>query len=151
MSRIPVSAEIRDKQRKAVELRLAGANYYQIAQALGYSGHTGARHAVQRGLTLAITEPAAEVLQQELARLDRLMSGLWTQAVQGNMLAVDRILKIMDRRAKYLGLDQIKVDVTTYDGDLADLDAALQALTTASSSPAGLAFHSTTGAADSTG
>ena len=151
MTQRPVSAEIRDKQRKAVELRLAGANYHQIAQALGYNGHTGARHAVQRGLTMAITEPAAEVLQQELSRLDRLLSGIYPQAVQGNLAAVDRVLKIMDRRAKYLGLDQIKVDVTTRDGDLADLDAALQALTGTSGSPTGLAFNSPTGTTDPLG
>lgn len=105
MTRKAVSAEVRDRQRRAVELRLAGANYDVIARQLEYAGPSSARYAVQRGLEMAIIEPSEEVLRHEIARLDRLMSGLWAKAVKGDPSSVDRVLKIMDRRAKYLGLD----------------------------------------------
>ena len=146
-----VTAATRDKQRRAVELRLGGATYEVIAKAVGYAAASGARYAVDAGLKIAIIEPAQEVLNMELHRLDKLLFGLWPTAVRGDVTSIDRVLKIMDRRAKYLGLDQIKVDVTTRDGDLADLDAALQALTGTPSSPAGLAFNSSTGTTDPLG
>lgn len=120
-------AELLDKRRQAVELRLAGATYQQIADRLAFANHSGARKAVQAGLKEAIREPAEEVLDRELARLDSMLLGLWDKARRGDVFAVDRVLKIMDRRARYLGLDQVKVEVTTRDGDLADLDAELAA------------------------
>lgn len=119
-------AETLQKRAAAVRLRLAGASYERIAEEVGYAGHSGARKAVEAGLKLAIKEPAEEVVQQELARLDQMYLGLVGKgATSGNVPAVLAALKVMDRRAKYLGLDVTKLDVTTHDGDLQDLDAAL--------------------------
>jgi hypothetical protein len=41
----------------------------------------------------------------ELHRLDQMLLGLWRDAVSGNVKAVGTALRIMDRRARYLGLD----------------------------------------------
>jgi len=41
----------------------------------------------------------------ELERLDRMQLGLYEKAIKGHEGAVDRILRIMNRRASYLGLD----------------------------------------------
>jgi hypothetical protein len=125
-----IDTDLLDKRRQAVELRLAGATYAVIADRLGYANHGSARKAVLVALKTAIREPAAEVLDRELERLDTMLLGLWAQARRGDVVAIDRVLKIMDRRAKYLGLDKVQVDVTTHDGDLQDLDAALAALVT---------------------
>lgn len=135
MKRKPVSAEARDRQRRAVELRLAGANYDVIARQLDYAGQSGARYAVQRGLELAIIEPAEEVLRQEVERLDRLMTGLWSRAVKGDVSAVDRVLKIMDRRARYLGLDAPTRHVVTSELD-ESIDSLLAELATLPPVPA---------------
>lgn len=99
-----------EKQRQALELRKAGVGYRQIADRLGYEGPAGAHYAVTAALKRTIQEPADEVRRLELERLDTLLVGLWAQAVAtkdkpANPLAVDRVLKIMARRAAYLGLD----------------------------------------------
>lgn len=62
---------------------------------------------------------ADEVRTLELERLDKFLLALWDKIEQGDPIAIDRGLKIMDRRAKYLGLDapvKQQVEVTTYEG-----------------------------------
>jgi hypothetical protein len=41
----------------------------------------------------------------ELMHLDALQDALWPSGIAGDQGAVDRILKIMERRARILGLD----------------------------------------------
>jgi hypothetical protein len=57
------------------------------------------------GIKEIVREPAEEVLRIELARLDEMHAGCWEAARSGDVQALDRALKIQDRRAKYLGLD----------------------------------------------
>jgi hypothetical protein len=42
----------------------------------------------------------------ELERLDRLFAAVWPLAIAGDLAAVDRVLKIMARRAKMEGFDK---------------------------------------------
>ena len=97
-----------DRQRRALELRKAGVGFQDIADQLGYEGPSGAYYSIKRALAKVIKAPAEEVRDLELARLDAMIVGLWTKARAGNEYAVDRVLKIMDRRAAYLGLDKPK-------------------------------------------
>lgn len=94
-----------ERQRQALELRKAGCSYRVIADQLGYANASGAIKAVAKALRASVQEPAAELRTLELERLDSLLRALWPQAIKGNTAAVDRVLKIMDRRAGYLGLD----------------------------------------------
>lgn len=48
----------------------------------------------------------AELRTLEAQRLDRLFLVVWRQALTGDLAAVDRALRIQDRRAKLLGLDE---------------------------------------------
>ncbi len=94
------------RNERALELHLAGASYQKIATALGFASKSSAHEAVQKAL--ASSRPvtiAGEALETELARLDAMLVGLWAAARRGNVAAVDRVLKIMERRSKYLGLD----------------------------------------------
>jgi hypothetical protein len=50
-------------------------------------------------------ETAERVQRLEIARLDQMLSGIWEQAKGGSFAAIDRVVKIMERRAKLLGLD----------------------------------------------
>lgn len=95
-----------ERQRKALELRKAGADFQQIADQLGYANKTGAWKACQAGMAKLIKEPATDVLTMELARLDAMFLGLWPKARAGNVAAVQQCLRIMERRSRYLGLDQ---------------------------------------------
>lgn len=95
-----------DKQRQALELRMAGYTYDVIAEQTGYADGGAAYKAVMAGIQKTLQEPAEQVRTIEVARLDKLMSGVYLQAKQGNLPAMDRLLKLMERRAKLLGLDR---------------------------------------------
>jgi uncharacterized protein YicC (UPF0701 family) len=66
----------------------------------------------------------------ELDRLDRLQRAAWATAMQGNPKAILSILKIMERRAKLIGLDapqRLQQEVTVYEGGT-DIDREVQRL-----------------------
>lgn len=96
-----------EAQVKALELRRMGKGYVEIAAALGISKSAAHRH-VTAGLADAMAQVTAEAGQlkaEEISRLDAMLAGLWPDARKGQQGAVDRVLKIMERRAKLLGLD----------------------------------------------
>ena len=108
----PRLIEAAEKRARALELRKAGATYDQIAQQVGYAERGSAYRAVQTALQAITQEPAQEVRQLEVERLDAMLLGLWPAARKGKEGAVDRVLRIMERRAKLLGLDApVKADV----------------------------------------
>lgn len=122
--------EPNERARRALELRRAGVTYDLIAQQLGYKDASVAYNTVKRALKRALQEPADDVRELELSRLDRMESVLWPQALQGDQGAIDRLLKIADRRAKYLGLDapiRQEVEVTAYQGGT-DIDREVERL-----------------------
>jgi len=103
----PERVRAREREAKALELRKAGATYTQIAKQLEMT-EPGAYKVVTRvleRLARKATESYESVLRLELERLDVAMLSIWPQVRAGNLGAIDRALKIMDRRAKYLGLD----------------------------------------------
>lgn len=92
-----------DRADRALELHLAGATYDAIAQTLGYSNRSGAFHAVKRALgARKPTRDQHEAAQAELMRLDAMLTGLWAKARKGDFGAVDRVLKIGERRMELL-------------------------------------------------
>lgn len=97
----PPSRNETDVRRNALELRKAGASYEQIATKLGYPNAAAAHTAVQHALDEA-AESERDTPALELERLNALLMGLWAKARQGNIAAVDRVLRIQDRRAKLL-------------------------------------------------
>lgn len=101
----PRRIDAAEKRARALDLRKAGATYDQIAQQLGYANRGNAQRAVQTALKEITAEPARDVLTLELERLDAMLLGLWPQARRGNLGAVDRVLRIQERRARLLGLD----------------------------------------------
>ena len=103
-----------ERQLKALTLRKAGAGYQAIADALGYKDHTGAWRAVKSALKRTLQEPADELRTLELARLDDMLKAIAPHVAAGNLTAIDRALKIQERRAHLLGLDApTKQDVTS--------------------------------------
>lgn len=53
-------------------------------------------------------ESVDEIIALEIERLDRLFMAMWQRALQGDEKAIDRCLRIMQRRADLLGLDAPK-------------------------------------------
>ncbi len=94
------------RNAQLLELRKAGFTYEAIGAVVGIS-RQAAHKAITRALReLAIhtAEDAAEICTLELLRLDALLSGVWTHAMGGNLGAVDRALRIAERRAKITGI-----------------------------------------------
>jgi DNA-binding transcriptional MerR regulator len=97
-----------EKATKALRLREAGLTYEEIAQQLNLSNRGAAHNLVKRHLKRYVDEPAEEHLALELSRLDMLTRALSTKVAKGELGAIDRYLKVMERRAKYLGLDDFE-------------------------------------------
>jgi hypothetical protein len=114
----PRMIKAREKEGRALELRLYGANYEGIAEQLGYADASGAYKAISRALDRLTAEPSKEVLRIELERLDRMLSAVLGQAVQGHLGSIDRVLKIMERRAKLLGLDAVTLVEQAHTGEV---------------------------------
>jgi len=95
------------RAQAAFELRKAGASYELIAEKLKYKTSKGAESAIRRVLKDKYDpEDVEDVVMMELARLDALQLIAWRRAKEGDLSAMDRILKIMERRSQYLGLDK---------------------------------------------
>lgn len=94
------------RAQMAFELRKTGASYELIAEKLGYASAKSAESSIRRVLSSKYKpDDVEDVVRMELARLDALQLIAWRRAKNGDLSALDRILKIMERRAKYLGLD----------------------------------------------
>jgi hypothetical protein len=117
-----------ERRSKAIRLKIEGHTYTEIAEKLGYSNRASACSDIRRALEKHVIEEGLAVeawRELELARLDVLQKAIWPEAMEGNPRAIETALKILDRRAKLLGLDSaIKLEVLTIDA----LDAQIQRL-----------------------
>lgn len=124
--RLP-EAVVQERDHRAYEMRKAGMSFRQIARALQVSESTA--HAavtrMYRKIGTKFAEDNVDTVRLELDRLDALMQNIWpmtmphrvesddgdTITLPPNFDAIDRVLKIMDRRAKLLGLDSATLNV----------------------------------------
>lgn len=86
---------------------------------MGYADASGAYLAYKRAIQRTMQQPADELRTAELDRLDRLQLAAWPNAMRGDNKSILTIVRLMERRAKLLGLDmplKIEQDVTTWDG-----------------------------------
>ncbi len=101
----PKRVRLTERKRRALELRLQGLSFFEIAQKVGYASPSGAYEAVKTALDSAVVDAAGEFRKVHVARLEALLEGIWSAARGGNLGAVDRALKVLEREAKLLGLD----------------------------------------------
>lgn len=103
------------QQARAVELRAEGMTYSEIGESLGVSLGVAAT-LVKQALTATVQEPAEELRRLEALRIERMWKLAWPKSqvehfrgpfgamdTQGEWF--DRCIKLMERRAKLLGLD----------------------------------------------
>lgn len=105
MSRLPANMA---RQTKAVALRLAGLDFVNIAEQLGYTNRAAASMDVEKAISARIedgTRSIDELREIELLRLDRLQAAAWAKALTGEHKSIELVMKIIDRRCKLLGLD----------------------------------------------
>jgi hypothetical protein len=108
------------RENRALELRHQHAmTFAAIAQELGYATTAGAHAAYRRALKRVQVADAEEYLKADLDRLDEMTQIYWQSAVQGNLRSADMVLRIMQKRADFLGLDapkRVQAEVMNYDG-----------------------------------
>ena len=104
-----------ERKLAALELRKAGCTYEQIAAQLGYKNSSGAFKAVMKALKKTLQDPSDDVRKLEIERLDDMLNRLWDK--RERPIITDRILRIMERRARLLGLDaptkQLDIDLSS--------------------------------------
>jgi len=115
-----------EKETTIIELRHEGYVWREIATMVDMS-IAGVVKAYKRALTRHPVAAIEEHRELELDRLDNLQRTYWQPAVAGNLRAADFVLRVIDKRAKLLGLDaplKVQAEVVTYDGS--DLDAEVE-------------------------
>jgi len=138
---------------ECARLRSAGLTYQAIAENVGLSHRSLARQAVERALLAVVAEPAEELRRLELMKLDQLSVAAWeilednhVRVSAGRVMflddeplpdtrptlnAIDRLLKISERRSRLLGLDapvQISaISMDAVDAEIIRLDAEIAA------------------------
>ncbi|MFC8570678.1 hypothetical protein ACFUIW_33475 [Streptomyces sp. NPDC057245] len=122
------------RRSQAIALRLAGMDYQTIAERLDYADRGAASKDVHRALEAnleAESVAAATLRELEVQRLDRMQAAAWAKAAKGDLKAIETVLKVIDRRARLLGLDRpARTEITGADGgplqveavDLAELE-----------------------------
>lgn len=99
-------------RRKVVGANLlAGVDYRTIAASLGVSLGTvaGDVKALLGEWREERIRAIDEFKQLHLTRLDVLLNGLWDKARNGDGYAIDKVLMIMDRQARIMGIDIVRV------------------------------------------
>ncbi len=122
-----------EKKLKAFELRKAGWSYRQIATDLGVKPQK-VRDWIDEELRFyrdQCQESVQELVDIEAARCDELVKSLWEKAIdRSDVRAVETILKVMERKAKLLGLDapekQVRVSLSSLE-DMSDDELLLEA------------------------
>lgn len=100
---------------KALQLRIQGMPYWQIAEELDADEVTvtGWVTTQLRGLRGEEVRNADVARQLHLERLDAMMQAAWPKALAGNESSASIVLRCMERSSKLLGLDAPqKVDIT---------------------------------------
>lgn len=85
---------------RVVELRRAGVAFEQIAERLGLGEAATARAMYDQALASDDKRFDPEL---EAARLERLHTAIWPVAAKGDLAAIDRVVKIGERRERLVG------------------------------------------------
>jgi len=96
---------------EAVALRLGGATFDSIAGQLGYSNRSAAYMAVTRWMARIGAEDAEKLRALENVRLDAMLVAIWPRVLGGDLGAIDRALRISERRCRINGVDLTPVTI----------------------------------------
>jgi Sigma-70, region 4 len=95
----------RERERLAVELRVQGCTFAEIGTQLGVSDRMASR-IFHRAMDRVLREPVGQLVDLEAARLDALWAAMWPRALAGSARHAEVCLRVLERRARLLGLNQ---------------------------------------------
>lgn len=111
----PVRVLRLQRQAQALQLRIDGLTYDQIASELGVSKRSALRYVAGgvSDLKMDVTRKKEELRNIQLARLEVLLASLWRKIDAGDYKAVAVAVKVIERISRLNGLDAPKeVDAT---------------------------------------
>lgn len=103
---VPTRLSAAEKRQRALQLRIGGATYDQIAQQTGFTNRGSAYRAVSQALRDIPREAADELRQVELERFDAIQIRLMQKLGQGDLTVVPNLLRLAEQRARLLGLNK---------------------------------------------
>lgn len=118
--------DIEGRRQKVAALLLENKSTRQIERVLGVGHATAMRDidAVRAEWQERRLTDVGLWTAEELKRLDVAMAAIWPKVQAGDTWSIDRMIAIMERRAKYLGLDkqvdtgpQVQMQVVVLNGD----------------------------------
>lgn len=121
-----------DRRNKALQMRIAKIDYQTIADRLGYADRAAACKDISRAFRRNRKEEDRTLelyKEQELAGLDRAQAAIWPKVLNGVVSAVDAYNRIVQTRARILGMfAPVQHQVLTIDlveAEIARLEAEL--------------------------
>jgi hypothetical protein len=127
-STTPASIERRERDLECVRLRRDGLHWETIAQQLGYNAPGNAYRQFMIIMHEYPREDVETARDIEAERYDQLQQAIWAKCLNGDTWAIDRALKLMDQRARLLGLNK-PVPQTFNLVTETDVDRAIRELT----------------------
>ena len=131
--------EAREKQQRALELRMAGRTWNEVAETLGYASHAGAINAVKAILARSDSDYGSRFRTLTLERLTKVLQTYWPTMLRGDVPAANVCLKTIKDMREVTGIDMpervehsgpegnpIQHEVVTL--DIGDITEALSAL-----------------------
>ena len=135
----PRRIDAQQKQQQAMELRMAGRTWQEIADHLGYASHTGAYEAVKVALSRSNHEAAEDYRSLTIGRLTKILQVHWPLMLQADNNSTRLCLQTIKDMREILGLDSpSKFEHTGADGapirhevitlDIGDITEAISVL-----------------------
>ena len=113
----PRRIEAQNKQQQALELRMAGRTWQEIAEHLGYKSHTGAYEAVKVALSRSNHEAVGDYRSLTLGRLTKILQVHWPAMLQGDPASSKLCLNTIKDMRELMGLDSpVRLEHTGADG-----------------------------------
>ncbi len=101
-----------EKQRQALQLRMAGRTLSEIAETLHYANHQGADAAIKAALRKTLQPTADEFRSLALERIEKVLQIHWPLMLQKDERSSVLVLRAIKDMRELLGLDApVKLDV----------------------------------------
>jgi len=110
--------EIRVREHECIRLRRTGMTFDEIAIAVGYANSGGAQKAYERGMGRLVHDDVKAERARMMDQLDMMLNAHWARSMAGNPDHTNTVLRVLERRARLLGLDmpiRTELTVTVWD------------------------------------